>query len=189
MERIISLARAMRVKYLEHGTSLLEPLPINATKLLNVIGEDTGYSIATKIVADLQHLRGLLVRLPRKNALILISDTNNECWQRFTVVKEASHLFTETNESDFNVDAYSQARSLVDMELEFEDINLLIREVNGVMAAIELLIPDSMRLKVAHMYNVEKKTTYEIAETFMVPQKYMEHKMLADWGIHINSPH
>jgi hypothetical protein len=186
MDQVVNLAREMRAKYLGSLIGNVEPLPINTVKLANFISSETGIEIESCIVPDLNELRGLLIRRSPKNALVLIADspTNNPCWQRFTFIKEVSHLFVETPDS-FSSDAWEQARVLVDREYmrsSGDNQQRFAYEICGVVAAIELLIPHEMKGRIAHMRNVEGKSNWAVASYFKVPEKFIEFR-LREWGL------
>jgi len=192
MEKIISEAREMRTKYLASCTGSRQPVAINTKKFATVVEEETGYGVESLVINDMEHLRGMIVRFPQKKAIIFVSDHNNDCWRRFTFIKEISHLFIETTPECFNSDAYEQAKALVDQFQTPDDVSpasekLLHAEVSGIVAAMEIMIPDELIPYVAHLSNVDKMLPYAIASRLKVPQKYLEYKM-RQHGIAINSP-
>jgi len=169
----ISLALDMRAKFCMELTEI-QPLAVNTTKLINFIAEETKTEIQIKTISELKTLRGCLIRKPGE-AIILVGDKsiNTECWERFTVIKEVSHLFLD-KEKWFDTDIMQKANGLVSKEIENSH---LAGELEAVLAAIELLIPSEFSTKIAHMSNVENMTSLQIAEHFKVPLVYMEYRM------------
>jgi Zn-dependent peptidase ImmA (M78 family) len=169
----ISLALDMRAKFCTKLTEI-QPLAVSTTKLVNFIAKETETEIQIKTVSGLEILRGALIR-KSNTAIILVGDKsiNTECWERFTVVKEASHLFLDKEEW-FNTDITQRANGLVSKEIENSHI---AGEIEAVLAAIELLIPFEFSTRIAHMSNVEEMTSLIIAEYFKVPLLYMEYRM------------
>lgn len=181
MDDVIRQARKMRAFFLEECSGR-NPLKVNIEKLERVISEKTGVNIIRYQSPKMSELRGMMIRLENGDALVLISDKITECWKRFTFIKEISHLFLTPSEDDFNTDTYEQAKCLVD--IANGDQKLFKKEVSGIVAAMELLIPEGNKGTIAHMAQVEHKNLYQISSTFMVPQKFMEHRM-TEWGIQI----
>ena len=182
MEEIIKRALEIRDAYLE-STQGLEKLPIHDGKLKNIIQERTGWTITDRIVPGLTHIRGMLARRPaNKEALVLIadSDVNNECWRRFTFIKEISHLFLEDTEESYCNDALKLASTLVETEIE-TDRSLFMKEAIGVVAAIELLIPTGHKDHIQHLVT-KGFSNYQIASKYKVPERYIEYR-LNKWGI------
>ncbi len=170
-------AKEIRAKYLESCGFLKEPIPINASKLANFISEFTGIKIEQVVIPDLNHLRGMIVRYKDNTAKVFLSDQNNNCWKRFTFIKEVSHLFLETDPSKFNSDALKKASSLVDEAARSSNPELYQLEVSAIVAAMELLIPSSLKNNILHLHNVKKLSPYQIADRFKVPQKYVEYRL------------
>jgi len=173
----ISLALDMRAKFcisLPHGGN--QYLAVNTTKLVNFIAQDTGTDLEIKVVSDLGDLRGMFARKKNNKALIILGDSsvNTECWERFTLIKEACHLFLDTDESFFNTDINKKVDGLISREIENHHYST---EIEAVLAAVELLIPREFSTKIASMSNVEKKTSFEIASYFKVPLIFMEYRM------------
>jgi len=192
MEKVIFEARAMRTKYLESCTGSRQPVAINTEKFAKVVEKETGYSVESIIINDMEHLRGMIVRFPEKKAIVFVSDHNNDCWRRFTFIKEISHLFIETTPECFNSDAYEQAKALVDQYQTQDDVSdesrkLLRAEVIGLVAAMEIMIPNELIPYIAHLSNVEKMLPYAIASRLRAPQKFLEFKM-RQHDIAINTP-
>ena len=175
MDTVVSQARQMRVKFLEQCEYKI-PLRINVGKFARVVSEQTGIEITSVELPDMGSLRGMLYRPSEKKAVVLISNSepNNECWKRFTFIKEISHLFLE-DKNNFNKDAYLQAICLVDDDMR--DSPHFQHELNGIISAIEIMIPDTMLGTIEHLARVKKLDAYSIAEMFMVPLKFLEYKM------------
>lgn len=92
------------------------PKAINTEKFSQYVANKTGYNLEIVTVPTDEVLRGIILRnqeLNPKKALIMISDSNNECWSRFTVVKEVCHLFLEYEHEIKNDCALSMAQSLM----------------------------------------------------------------------------
>ncbi len=92
------------------------PKAINTQKFSDYVAAQTGYTLKMVIVPMGEVLRGIIVRKTTstpKEALILISDFNNECWTRFTLIKEVCHLFL-TYETEITSDnALEMAQALM----------------------------------------------------------------------------
>lgn len=183
MQEIIEKARAMRAKFCEAYSYGNKPLAVNTLKFQKVVEKETGYTIDSNSVPNMGELRGMLIRYPDKRALILISEENNECWKRFTFMKEISHLFLETESDCFNTDAFEQAKVLVDRGFGNED--LYRAEVIGAIAALEIMLPIESKPDIAHRVRVNKDTPHTIAFLYKVPQKFVEYR-LRQWSLPIN---
>jgi Zn-dependent peptidase ImmA (M78 family) len=171
----VSSALSMRAKFCMELQEI-QPLAVSVTKLINFISKETGVNVEIKTVhAKKGGLRGFLIRQTNNRAIILIADenVNTECWERFTLVKEVSHLFLNGDEH-FNTSIRLKADGLVSGEIEDEHLSM---ESGAVLAAIELLIPIEFEGTIAHMSNVEKMSSLRIAEYFKVPLLYMEYRM------------
>jgi hypothetical protein len=116
MKRIEKQARATFAYYHTHILNNQKPKALNTEKFANFIAQQTKYNLTMVVVPMGEVLRGIIVRnfdATPKEALILVSDSNNECWSRFTIVKEVCHLFLE-HEKDIKSDnALEMAQSLV----------------------------------------------------------------------------
>lgn len=83
-----------------------KPKAVNSTKFAEFVAEKCGYSLKMLVSPMGNPLRGMILTKEKttpKEALVFISDTNNTCWKRFTVIKEISHLYLD-HESDVNFD-------------------------------------------------------------------------------------
>lgn len=169
-EEVINKARNMRALFLASRNYGTLPVAINTEAFEKTVAKETGYTIESAIVPMDEHLRGMLIR-KNKHARILISDQNNFCWKRFTFVKELSHLFLD-NPSDFTANAEELARCFGDRELGGN--GLYECETRGIIAAVEIMIPEEFKTRILHDFNVQKKTPYAIAHELRVPQKYIE---------------
>lgn len=171
----------MRAKFLAEQNYGRLPIAINTVKFAKTVANETGYEISSVVVPMSQEgLRGLLLRKLDKKAIILINSSNNECWTRFVFMKELTHLFLDAEE-DFITDAERLADGLVNREL---DINVYALDNKGVRAAVEIMIPEELRTPIAHMVNVEKKTSFAIAFLLKIPKKYVEFR-LREWDLQI----
>lgn len=124
---------------------------------------------------------------------IAISDSveNNECWKRFTIIKEASHLYWEQEALKSKTDVEHLARAVVDMgileEPEGKNSDLFFRDHFGILAAMELLLPEQIfRPLFERKIIVEKKSAYSVAYELKVPKKFVEIRM-AQWDISLPS--
>lgn len=191
------------------------PVKVNTAKFLKAIGEISGFKIAAiELPAeDMPHLRGMLLPFlgrescekylqskphladhfkygsmdAENSAIILTSSANNQCWARFTVIKEACHLYSEdTTELAENSDVYTTARVLVDLPCVESscagDKERFAREIIGIIAAIEIFMPERIKEWMAREVNVEKNTPYQIAKKLMIPERFVEYR-LREWGL------
>lgn len=189
--KIKSAAQSMRLEYLNECSGAGVPVALNTNKFIRVVSEKLNITIETKVVSGskIPDLLGLMYLSRPQNgspkATILISDHNNECWKRFIAIKEVSHLFIDQKQT---ADMSKLARSLVESSfmslsnMSDEQRTFFEREVSGVIAAIEILIPDSLEQWAKHAYHVSKLSTRQIACQLKVPQKYVDHR-LVEWGI------
>jgi len=176
---VIRKARDMRALFMQEHYGAKIPWAVNVQKFGRVVSEKTGWQVVSRVLPIPDSLRGALIRMPDHQALILINDKNNECWKRFTFLKEVSHLFLE-DEGQFITDTEQLASSLVDMEMDSDGYSL--REAAGILAAIEIGIPEAIKSAIFHAINVDGLTPYQIAYRLKMPQKYVEYR-LRQWGI------
>lgn len=83
-----------------------QPLAINSTRFAEFVAKKCNYALKMVVAPMGNPLRGMILTKEKttpKEALIFISDTNNNCWKRFTVIKEISHLYLD-HESNVNFD-------------------------------------------------------------------------------------
>jgi hypothetical protein len=164
IDRAKSLARDLRAKFYEHTQGLRHPIALNTEKFARCVSEEFGIKIEARLSSELgNHLRGLLLRESKTESIILIADSNNECWRRFVFVKEICHLFLD-DEEDYCVEAEDLAIAL--LSDEDSDSPQYASELAAAYAAIE------------------GKTPYQIAFQLKTPRKYVEFRM-REWGITI----
>lgn len=184
----------------------------NVSKILKAISTLSGFQIATIIVPkeDMPKIKGMILPFPDGNdfaaycekhphlkqhlkfehnggsaAIILVSSENNPCWERFTIVKEASHLYFEGSDL-ISYPVRDLARALtatpsLDEQSE-EDRVILERETTGIIAAIELLLPCGTKEWMEHKVNVEKYSSYQVAVHLKLPEKFVLNRM-RQWGL------
>jgi len=126
-------------------------------------------------------------------ALILLADssTNNTCWARFTLVKEAAHLVLEGDSVAEWSDITKLSLSLTSQKfdtLHGEMAIYLNREQAAENLAVEILLCESrLRPWMERQINVNRKTVYEIAKILRVPQRFVEQE-ISKWGIKVSAP-
>lgn len=178
------MARNLRAIYVD-GNRTAPLVPLNTEKFAQLISEHYNITIHSQTCQELgTHCKGLLARRKDNTAIILIAENNNECWRRFVYIKELCHLFLAERDISCN-DAPALAEELLDQGQD-ERRELFSSEAAAAFAAIEIMIPDSIHDKIAHMSNVEGKTPYQIAYFLKTPKKHVEMRM-REWGIPINS--
>lgn len=121
--------------------------------------------------------------------LVLLNSKENQCWRRFTVIKEASHFLFESSFLDAPTDIKSLAKAVVEMpsltssgSIDEHQAELFLRDYTGIAAAIELLMPESIRPNLAHSVNVKSQSAYQIAKNLMLPEKFVELR-LRQWEL------
>lgn len=121
-------------------------------------------------------------------ALILLADsnTNNPCWARFTLVKEAAHLVLESDSLGKWSDITKLSLSLTSQKfdsLEGDMAEYLNREQAAEKLAVEIFLCESrMKDWMQHQINVKCKSAYEIAKLLRVPERFVEQE-ISKWGI------
>ena len=180
------LAREMRAVFYraDENVGLRRPLAINTQKFANAIGKHLGYEIESRTTAELgEHILAMLLRKEEpKKAIVLIADSNNECWRRFVYIKEICHLFIDEARPD-KADVESVVLALLERDEESE---LYESELLAAFAAIEIMIPEDLQNTIAHWANVEHETAYQIAFKLKAPKKFVEMRM-REWSIEINN--
>ncbi len=188
-------------------------------QLCRAISSVSGFDIVPVVVPDMEELRGMLMTFTERSGfdrfvedhplvreqtpqdlkfdkgvgLVLLSDANNPCWQRFTVIKEASHLYWESDNLLKSTDIGHLAKAVVDwkvsddsdksLALDPDNVELFVRDHFGILAALELLLPESsLRSWMEHEVNVKRLTTYQLAYTLKLPQRFVSIRM-EQWGI------
>lgn len=105
-KRVEKQSRELYNYYVKENLNNKQPLAINSTKFANFVADNRGYEL-TMLTSPMDFaLRGMILTKETttpKEALIFISDSNNTCWKRFTVIKEISHLYLD-HESNVNFD-------------------------------------------------------------------------------------
>ena len=77
------------------GISRSPSIPKNSASIL----ANLTIKIVQRLSGELgKHLKGLLYRQDERSAVILIAESNNECWRRFVFIKEICHLFLDERE-------------------------------------------------------------------------------------------
>ena len=212
MEELKAVREVLNVLY---GDSCRLPVQFNTRKLIKAISAVTGYQITHGQIKNIPELRGMLFRFESgdhfrgyidrhptlrshlnitdeclyadKVALILVSEDeeNNECWRRFTVVKEAAHLLVEADELGNYTDVTRLANVLANTasldqyeSLSDEGRELLLRDYSGIEVAIQLFMPESTHKEwMTRQVHVEGKKPIDLAITLKLPQKFVEARM------------
>ncbi len=118
--------------------------------------------------------------------LVILSSKINDCWKRFTLIKEASHLLFEADELiTHSTDIQALAKAVVDIPAlgrPDAQAELFVRDYAGIAAALELLMPAHIKENVSHWVNVDKQTPYQVAEKLRIPEKFVEIR-LNQWSL------
>jgi len=179
IDKAKQLARELRATFYENCYGLRQPIAINTEKFAKYVSEKYGIDITSRFSSELgAHLKGLLIRESKHKAIILIADSNNECWRRFVFVKEICHLFLD-GEADYSIDAENIATALLSEPGAAPE--QYDSELAAAYAALEIMIPDHLKEWMAHEANVLKQTPFQVAFKLKVPRRYVEYRM-REWG-------
>tara|TARA_B110000196_G_scaffold34593_1_gene26087 strand:- start:276 stop:863 length:588 start_codon:yes stop_codon:yes gene_type:complete len=163
------------------------PIAINTDKFISVLSNHTGIPITPLILlpSAMPDLLGMYVMFSdddgNKSVEVYINGENNRCWKRFIAIKEVSHLILD---QETTVDFTALAASLIDAEFHRNDehVDLFIRDVSGVLAAIEIMMPEHLKAWAANQVNILGKGSKELSSMLIMPQRYVDHR-LNEWGI------
>ena len=149
---------------------------------LRVISQMYKISIKSKEVPfEGTFLRGMVLRYPDR-ALILVKKNMEKDWQRFTVIKEVSHLVIDELE-DWSTDAVSTIRNLL-MEYRIHQDrvakSVVQSEVFAELAAIELLYPYEDRIGDRDKINSGELTSAQISGRYDIPEVFCA-QATSDW--------
>lgn len=126
-------------------------------------------------------LRGMVLRYA-DSALILIKKNMEKDWQRFTVIKEASHIVIDEKE-DWSTDAASTIRNLL-MEYRVHEERvakpIVQSEVFAEFSALELLYPHVDRIADRDKINSGDLTLSQIAGRYNIPEVFCA-QAISDW--------
>lgn len=177
------IARSMRAIYYENCEGIKQPIAINTQKLANSIGENLGYTITSHTTTALgEHVLAMIYRIENKNeAVVLVADSSNECWKRFTYIKEVCQLFID-DKRDNPAEATEIVETLLNQDI---DGKYYQSEVLAAFTAINIMIPDYLETWMKHQVNVERKTSFQVAAQLKAPRKYVEFRM-REWEINIS---
>lgn len=189
MKEVIEKARAMRAEFYlkdESITGARMPLKFSTEKFSRFIEKERGISIDRVFLPpeEMDHLLGLYAKQRNGDVFILVSEENNECWRRFVFMKELCHVFLDEEDCK-DVDGLAQALIYKGMRIDNENY---AKEVSGVIAAIELLIPEHLQAYFGHEIYVKKTDSKTLASRLKVPQKFMDWR-LQNWGMPIIHAH
>ncbi|MFK5975572.1 MAG: hypothetical protein QM493_03585 [Sulfurovum sp.] len=185
------------------------PKAINTEQFIDFMAQETGYTINVFEVPMEDAFRGIVFKKTKeKEALILISDKNNLCWKRFTVIKELCHVFLsedyyiESSDMDKIITAImnhvryvpkllpksSHMSHIDDFEKEFErylrtNNPIGASEEDAVTATIEILIPTIQKNWIEEDIK-NGISLYDIANQLKVPKVMLENR-LNQWFIEI----
>jgi hypothetical protein len=124
----------------------------------------------------------------RPVAFILISNANNQCWARFTLVKEIAHLVLEQRDLLMPTRISSLVEAVVKLGAFTNTNDVLVnREDAGVKAAVEIFMPDSFKDWATRRINVNHEGPLQIAQLLMIPQKFVEQRLM-EWGLPLTPP-
>ena len=181
MDEVIKKAREMRAKFcMQASGGIRNPVRLNTAKFSKFVSEDLGINITEQFLPEdeMPDLLGLYAKDNKGDVIILISEGNNHCWRRFVFIKELCLAFLEETPC---TDVEGLASSLIYKDIKQQNGNYA-REVSGVIAAIEILIPEQLQGYLAHETNVKRVDSTTLAERLMVPQRFLDFR-LRTWGL------
>ena len=116
MKRTERQARDIFSNYQRDILDNKHPKAINTKKFAEYVASRMNYELKIVVVPMGEILRGIILRNTNSTpltALVMISDSNNDCWSRFTVIKEICHLFLEYEKAVKSDNALTMAQSLM----------------------------------------------------------------------------
>jgi len=186
---------------------------LNTSDFCDYIAKHKAIKIEIQENGNMKTLRGMILSSSiEKKALVLLSNINNPCWNRFTLIKEVTHLFLEYEVEIENDNALLMAESLMDhvaflpnflpesttcnhdnelLKELLEKVELLMNkrnpigaeETSAVVAAIEILIPVSSKIWIKE-WIARGCYLNDISSKLMVPNLILEYR-LKEWFIDI----
>lgn len=118
--------------------------------------------------------------------VIVYRNTLNFCWQRFAVVKELLHLYTDTAKEQGWLesvpiidagalvdDAISSAKRLPSADADLDD------ELTALVMANEIMIPWQLRPQLKHLQE-RGADNGQIARAFLMPRLFVD-RLLGEW--------
>lgn len=206
MDRIVKQARSAINEYIRNKCDNKPYHTLDDLDFAKFIADSNDLKLNVKFGSGMPALRGLiLLSKKEKNATVLLSNDNNNCWKRFTLIKEICHLFLEHEHNIDNDDALKMAESLMlhvaflpnflptchtdikDEYKNFEDVlnPLGAEETSAVVAAIEILIPVDTKAWIADWIE-EGCHLNDISLKLKVPNLILEHR-LKEWCLPVPS--
>ena len=207
-------ARDVLNQYVARRCKNKYPKPLNVNKFIDFIAEVTKWDIVVEEFDGMEHLRGLILKnTPAKKALIIIGNNfeNNDCWKRFTAIKEVSHIFLSLESQIECDDGLVMLQSILDMgrltsnyvftesdikvlakavgmELTEEDIQsaVSISNPHGVAEVSGVAAAIEILIPVCYKDQLRKDAVSmnlnQMAARIKVPAYYLEHR-LNQWRI------
>lgn len=180
---VLLIARSI-IKEVERskGTPITLPVPL-VDGILPAIESNLGAGFRIKIERrewPSMAFRSALFRYT-DHADIIYSHSLNICWRRFSICKEAAHLLIDdSNRNHFTTDVEPLISGLITSAPMLEPDTHLESERMGVVAAIELLLPWSLREQIEQQK--DNRSDLEIAEQYRVPEKFVNAVLRMPYG-------
>ena len=153
----------------KQNPTLFQPYPVKVSPGLHEVIEQTkSIKIEIKVDSTRETVRGFLLKNGSNGdpSIIIISDSQTYCWQRFTVMKELCHVLTDT--SDVNAKSAVQqleearkVKSLFPNPTECESYCELLASIILMPVEVECDIP---KLK------SQGVSDYDIADKVKMPE-------------------
>jgi len=212
MDRVVKQARSAINEYIRVKLNNIPYQTLNTEDFSKFIAESNKLSLKIEYGGSMPALRGLiLLNNDKSNSLVLLSDENNNCWKRFTLVKEICHIFLEHEHKIENDNALKMAEALMfhvaflpnflptgdtsnlskEAEKDYETFEALLGKINplgaeetsAVVAAIEILIPAICKDWISKWIE-QGCHLNDISSKLKVPNLILEHR-LKDWGLKV----
>ncbi len=106
------------------------------------------------------------------NHIVVVARNNNQCWERFVVVKEMMHLFDTEEQKAKDADTFSRLLSefSAPMSPATPQFNA---EIDSFWQALAVLCPQKSRAEFRKELLAETTDPYEIALKLKIPESYV----------------
>lgn len=115
------------------------------------------------------------------SAIVVYRASLNLCWQRFTVVKELSHIYSGTVANSMTQGAVAITLAAKESRQVIPTLDTeLDAETAAFYMALEIMVPWRLREQFNDL-RAAGATTYQLAKAFMIPQMFISH-FTSDWN-------